>query len=160
MNAPTKPRRILGCDPGVSGALALIDFDANSIEIHDMPITKIDGKSRINHHTLANLIFLLDADLAVVEHVSASPQMGVVSAFNFGQSFASIVQALASSQTPYELVAPNVWTRVMGVKAKENDSSRQRASMLMPQFSQHWPNKGHHGRSDAALLSLYARKYL
>ena len=152
--------RILGCDPGVSGALVLIDHVKDTCDVIDMPINKIDGKSRINHHALGNHIALLDIDLAVVEWVSASPQMGVVSAFNFGQSFASIVQALASAIVPYELVAPNVWTRAMGVKAKEPDSSRQRASQLMPQFSQHWPNKGHHGRSDAALLSLYGKKHL
>ena len=73
-----KPNRILGCDPGVTGALVLIDFARDSLTVTDMPVTKIDGKSRINHHALANVIFTLDADLAIVEHVHASPQMGVV----------------------------------------------------------------------------------
>lgn len=152
--------RILGCDPGVTGALVLIDHKKNDIEWFDMPITEIEGKKRIDHHTLSGVIETMRPDCAVVERVTASPQMGVTSAFNFGQSFASLVQALACHKVRYELVAPNVWTRAMGVKAKEPDSSRQRASMLMPQFARAWPNKGHHGRSDAALLSLYGKQFI
>lgn len=152
--------RILGCDPGVTGALVLIDHAKDTIEWFDMPIIEIEGKKRIDHATLSGVIETLRPDCAVVERVTSSPQMGVTSAFNFGQSFASIVQALACHKVKYELVPPNVWTRAMGVKAKEPDSSRQRASMLMPAFARAWTRKSDHGRSDAALLSLYGKQYV
>lgn len=153
--------RTLGCDPGVSGALVLIDWDEKTIEVHDMPTLTIDGKTRIDHHALSNIVLeLKPIHMATIEHVHAMPKQGVSSSFNFGASYGALLQAMASACVPYHLVSPATWCRVMGVSAKEADSSRKQASMLLPEFSQHWKLKKHHGRSDAALLAAYGKQTL
>lgn len=155
--------RILGADPGKTGALMLVDFDLKLGAHADMPVV---GK-RVDHHGLADVLELFGGiDHAIVEDVSASPQMGVSSAFSFGASSASLLQALASARIPFTLVKPNLWMKALGVvadrkpvgKPKIPGNYRARANQLMPWLSGHWPLKKHDGRIDASLLAYYGTK--
>jgi hypothetical protein len=149
--------RILGADPGKTGALFLVDFDFRRGVHADMPVA---GKG-VDHVELASILDLFGPiDLAVVEHVSSSPQMGVVSAFSFGHSFGALTQALASADIQTRLVSPNLWTKALGVvgKSREGANARARADELMPYLSHHWPLKKHDGRVDASLLAYYGSK--
>lgn len=60
---------IIGVDPGLSGAIALIAEHGDLVEVHDMPV--VDGL--VSSALLANLIRGRGVDVAVVEQVSARP---------------------------------------------------------------------------------------
>lgn len=154
---------ILGIDPGLGGALAFYEPALDMFSVIDMPTHTITVnkslKRRIDLHQLASLIRANACadDHAIIEEVSASPQMGVTSAFSFGWSACAPVAILAALSIPYKLVRPNDWKRAMGLNA-DKDRSRQRASQLMPAHAHYWPNKGHDGRAEAALLAYYGSK--
>ncbi len=153
----------LGVDVGLTGALALVDDTGFVLAIEDMPTftVKVNKKNRniIDIHALARVVKNFHPDMAVVEDVSASPQMGVSSAFSFGFSSGSAQMAVASNGVSMILVRPNIWTKQMGVDAKADDSSRRIASQMYPNQADMWPNKGHHGRTDAVLIATYGIRH-
>src|ERR1700742_1151157 len=112
----------LGIDPGLSGALALYNPATDELDVRDMPVFILPKGSKgtrteLDLYGLANIIDMW-ASLkvrAVVELVSASPQMGTVSAFSFGGSYWAARMALAAHFIPTELVTPQVWKRALKV---------------------------------------------
>lgn len=128
----------IGVDPGIKGALAIIDSFRNILYLDDFPLTitpkaptyrkiydrklkkrvkkRIKGKNRVfDFYQLAKVLRdnvpEPEAALAVVEKVTAAGarEMGAASAFNFGGSFWAIQQALASHGVKFSLVLPREW---------------------------------------------------
>ena len=150
---------VLGIDPGLEGALAILDNDGN-LAVHDIPTLEIMvGKKRkrfIDHHALDNLFAGIRGNVMVVylEQATSMPQQGVTSVFNFGVVFGSLRQALASHQFEIELVLPRVWKKALHLR-KGKDASLQRASELLPKHWAMWNLKKHHNRAEAALIAWY-----
>ncbi|MFK3941969.1 hypothetical protein ACI2KC_09810 [Pseudomonas monteilii] len=93
-------RKILGIDPGLSGGLSIIDERFNLIACIPMPTIKFDGKKRrVDPRPVFDFIDLHRPELAIVELVGARPGQGVVSMFNFGDSFGA-VRAVAECLCP------------------------------------------------------------
>lgn len=100
-----------------------------------------------------------EVDVAFVEFVSASPQMGVTSAFNFGCGYGQVLGVLAGRGIPYTAVPPAVWKVRLSVP-REKSAARARASQLLPKHAHLWPLAKHDGRAEAALIALYGSKNL
>ena len=86
---------IIGIDPGISGAISIIE-NKKILEVYDTP-TMIDGKKNKRQINSAQVTSIIKERLninkeviVVVEHVNAMPGQGVTSMFNFGQSFGVI----------------------------------------------------------------------
>jgi len=166
--SPTGYMTIIGVDPGLSGAVAILthvtDHDKltegnNSLDIFDMPVhhLKRGGKNKreIDRYQLARLVEkCCPIDKAIVERVGAMPGQGVSSMFQFGRAVGIIEGILAAMYIPTEYVAPRTWRSYFKVRAGK-DSSRERASALMPRSSELWARKKDTGRADAALIALY-----
>jgi len=154
----------IGIDPGAHGALAL--YGEREIIIEDMPILveKINGKnkSRIDAQRLADLLALWTDHYrvagATIEQVGASSQMGVTSAFAFGEAFGMVRQAIASAQVPVQFVRPQEWKKHFKLIGQDKDVSRKRASELLPQHAHRWARKMDDGRAEAILLAIYGSK--
>ena len=156
---------IVGIDPGVSGAIALLD-GRRVMSVIDMPVLAAEGaKSRriLDAARIVRLFRRLVATAggkeitAVLEEVRSMPRDGHVGAFAFGRSYGVLETALAAAGMPYQTVRPAVWKRAMGVTA-DKDQARAMASRLLPSGSGLWPLKKHDGRAEAALLALYGSK--
>lgn len=156
---------VLGIDPGLSGAFAVLRDENHLAQIYDMPILEVSrgrrrkgkrDKREIDHHALNELLRSLSdrVDVAYVEAVSAMPGQGVTSMFSFGMTYGAILQALASNNIHYERVQPNTW-RVANKVRKGKDGSRMRASELYPSRAGLWKLKKHHNRCDALLIARY-----
>jgi len=79
---------IAGIDPGNSGAIAFLDTAKATLKIYDMPTFEFETtKKRVTIDPYAIVAFMQQYKLGHVymEEVFSSPQMGVVSAFNFGE---------------------------------------------------------------------------
>lgn len=160
--------RVLGIDPGLSGAVACLDSDG-ALDLRDMPALAIqrNGKAKreVDAAILADMIegftrdpFGLRIEVAAyVEQVGAMPGQGVSSMFAFGQSFGVVLGVLAALEVPVTRVPPATWTRALGV-AKGDDAGRRRASELLPQHAHFWARKKDHGRADAALIALFGHR--
>jgi crossover junction endodeoxyribonuclease RuvC len=151
---------ILGIDCGLLGALTFYNKDPLSIEIFDMPTHEITTngkkKNRIDIYELARIIDNHSADIthAFVEDVTASPQMGVTSAFSFGMSAGLVHGVLSANFIPMTLVRPQVWKKHFGLKS-DKDDSRRKASSLFPNCTAQWARKKDDGRAEALLIAVY-----
>ena len=149
--------RILGVDPGASGALAVIDGTARDvIELDDMPVGKImigkTAKNRISPEILG--LWLRDVmplDVAYVEEVGAMPRQGVSSVFTFGQAHGLILGAIASLGVRMVRVRPQLWQKT--VKAAQDP--RLTAVALYPGMASQLKRVKDKGRADALLIAHY-----
>ena len=136
----------IGIDPGLSGGVAFVP-DSGTPWAHKMPETDRDLID-----LLRDSINLFDAR-AVIELVHSSPQMGVKSAFTFGEGYGRLQMALTALGVPYERVRPVVWQKAMGCLTKgDKNVSKRRAQELFPAI------KVTHAIADALLIGEYARR--
>jgi len=143
---------IAGLDPGLGGALALLDAATGEvIDIFDLPVHQLTrgGKTKreIDAHQLAAALGGDRIGHCFIERVGAMPGQGVSSSFVFGKCFGVTLGVLAALGVPMTLVSPVRWKKALGVPAAK-DGARARASQLMPAAAHHWPLVKHDGRAE------------
>lgn len=155
--------RILGVDPGASGALAVLDTRDGALELYDMPtiIEKVRGekRTRVDHTALGRLLWAIDqrgmVSVAIVEKVGARPQQGVASTFAFGAAYGIVLGALGSLGIDVHQRRPQEWQRTVKLRTGEDvkDHSRAKAADVFPRYADQFKRKKDNGRSDAALIA-------
>ena len=104
--------RIFGIDPGIAGAIAILD-DKKIIDVIDLP-TMSEGKknkkqlnsAHLSQYIINNIIDI-NKSVVVVEQVNAMPGQGVTSMFNFGQTFGAIKGISATLKLPIFFARPS-----------------------------------------------------
>ena len=152
--------RIIGIDPGLSGAIAILE-DSKIKELFDMPVMP-DGKKNKRQLNSALLVKLikdniqnLEDTVMVVEQVNAMPGQGVTSMFNFGQTFGAIKGICAALGLPIFFVRPAKWKKHFDLINSSKDSSRTKAIEMYPQFSDQLSKKKDVNKSDAILIARF-----
>lgn len=148
---------IVGIDPGLDGAIALLDTDEARIIVHDMPtgvITKSKTKRYILAEQLADILDKPAITVVWLEQVSSSPQQGVVSAFSFGEGFGIVKGVCAALRIPIWMVPPATWKRRMQCP-REKTEARGRAMQLFPKNGGVFDAKKDDGRAEACIIALY-----
>ena len=165
-----KPRPlIMGIDPGNTGAIAIVDLDFGIlVDMIDMPTFQKATESReqgyftmLDVHALS---FKLDlyaplTAIAVLEEPGAMPNQGLGSTFSFGKACGQIHGVLAGHYIPVAPVKPAAWKSALGL-SHEKDLSRLRADLEFPKGKDLWKLKKYDDRAEAALLTVYGKKYL
>lgn len=160
--------RILGIDPGINGACALLDTDEKSVEVIDLP-TLGEGKQReIDAAWLYGWVLRGCADHAFIELVTAMPStpdakgqrrgMGAASAFKFGFATGQLRAVLQCSRVPFSLITPATWKKSYGLKGPDKEKSRQLALRLFPQAAGDLKRKLDHQRAESILIANYGAK--
>ena len=151
---------IIGIDPGVSGAISILD-NKKVIEVFDMP-TMIDGKKnkkQVNGAQVTNIIKeRLNKNqeiIVVVEHVNAMPGQGVTSMFNFGQSFGVIKGICSALSIPIYFVRPMKWKKYFNLIKTNKDASRTKVIQVYPEISSKLSRKKDSNKADAILIARY-----
>lgn len=153
---------IVGIDPGVSGAVAvLID---GTVSATDMPVVEVRGRRHVDASGLAGRLqtireVMAEIDMVVLEHVQGVQGAGATSSFSFGRSFGLVEGVLAGLRLPHTLVRPQQWTRELGV-GRDKGEHRRAAMRLWPASASArlFARVKDDGRADAALLAhWYAR---
>ena len=90
---------------------------------------------------------------AALEIVHSSPQMGVKSAFTFGQGYGQLQMALTGAGIQWRGVRPQVWQKEMQCLTKgDKNVSKARAQQLFPKL------KITHAIADALLIAEWLRR--
>jgi crossover junction endodeoxyribonuclease RuvC len=154
-------RVVIGCDPGQSGALALL-ADGQPAGFIDMPtMARAAGGNEVNAAELAaSLRGVMHSHrgayiIAIVEAVSAMPGNGASSMFRFGESFGVLKGVLGALSIPYQLVHPQTWKRKLTLIGSDKDAARTMAIRLFPQIAMDLARKKDIGRADALLVARY-----
>ena len=151
--------RVLGIDPGLSGALA--QWDGEELILYAIPSFKSSGRGREVDWSALNDAWNRDficADHGFLERVNVRPGEGRSSAFKFGLVYGGLRAMLAAKMTPATLVTPGVWMKAMGVGRGSKEASVIRASELFPANASEFrgPKGGlRDGVAEAALIARY-----
>jgi len=140
----------IGIDPGKSGAMAIVWGDGQPA----MSVCRFDATYADQAEWLSGFD-LADPIIAVIEKVSSSPQMGVVSAFSFGKSQGFLLGLLTAYKIPYHEVTPQKWQKAMGCMSGGDKNVTKHAAQKL------WPHlKITHRDADARLIAEYGRRFL
>lgn len=161
--------KVVGIDPGATGALAVFDTAVGLETIYDMPMWRqMIGKTsrpRVDTVQVADLfdVFgMLDVKLICMEAVGGRPRQSASAAFVFGYGVGLLMMAAIQSRIPVETVEPATWKKVMRVP-KDDQGIVQRADQMFPEHRDQFRGpKGavKHDRAEAAMLAKYGADYL
>jgi crossover junction endodeoxyribonuclease RuvC len=146
----------IGIDPGKSGGIAADlsqYYGADSCGSGRLVLKLQDTTEAEVTEWLRRLPKADGHQYAVIEKVSSSPQMGVVSAFSFGQSYGFLRGCLASLEIAYVPVTPQKWQKAMGcMSGGDKNKTKAKAQQLYP------GERITHATADALLLATYCRQ--
>ena len=138
----------IGIDPGINGGISWID-STGGIAVEKMPDTILDLWELIE----SIKVNAGNAVKAYLETVHSSPQMGVKSAFTFGNGYGHLEMALTAAGIPFERVRPQVWQKEMGCLTKgDKNVSKRKAQELFP------GTKVTHAIADSMLIAAYGER--
>lgn len=163
------PLHIMAIDPGISGAIALLeigDQSVNLLKVWDIPTLSygVAGttKHKVDAYKLATLIDTncLHVKMVFIEEVGVmSGHEGRVSMFNFGHGAGVIEGVISSNFIPIKKIKPSVWKSAMGLTRLKKDS-RDKASKIFPDHRELFKRAKDDGRAEAALLGWYGSSFL
>lgn len=148
----------LAIDPGMTGAIAILDESGNVELLADLPIIQDKSLCFVDGDLLRTAILQVQIGRitkAYVERVSAMPRQGVSSMFKFGTVTGSIIGCLRCMQIPVEFVTPASWKRAYAL-GDDKDAALHKARFLFPNEELHL--KKHHNRAEALLIANYFLK--
>lgn len=149
---------ILGIDPGLDGALAVVDTAGHILAIAKMPTwertIRRSRKRFLDSGELAKLLKEWQTQFklvsAAVERVGASPQMGSTSAFSFGHGYGIVQGVLAALGIKVVPVEPSVWKRTAGLGGQDKKAS---VTLATDKFAV--TGKMTDGQAEAALIAWH-----
>lgn len=147
--------RVLGFDPGLSGACVLIDTDAATLACAPMPLVKVkrSGKWKkvIDEEGLALLVREWAPVVGWIEDVYSMRGEGHSGAFTFGLGKGVLMGVLAGCRVPRRYVSPNKWKNDLNV-AKEGWLITKRCDQLFPLCPKLLKSEG---KREAAMITLW-----
>jgi crossover junction endodeoxyribonuclease RuvC len=152
---------MLGIDPGLTGAVAILDAVGALVAVHDTPtllLTVTRGTKQTYDIPGMTLLLVPYADQharVIIEEAQAMPGQGTRSMFTCGYGYGIWCGILGALQIPYTTARPRVWKRRLGL-GKDKEASRLRAQQLFP--SADLRHKKDHGRAEALLLAWYGQR--
>jgi crossover junction endodeoxyribonuclease RuvC len=154
----------LGIDPGLSGAVVLLNSARDISLAYDMPLSarKSGRKTRnvIDTVALWDIFKDITADTAItihvtIEQVSSRPGEGVTSAFRFGHSLGVVDGMTAALAVSRHWVSPVTWKKHFKLIGQPKDASRVLARERWPKQRDLFALKKDVGRAEAALIALW-----
>lgn len=159
----------VGIDPGLDGAIAIIDLDRTEVLVCDTPTIGVDKPSghrrEYNEGMMRSIIqgFISrvgGSPMRVecgLENVHAMPGQGVRSMFTMGVGSGTWRGMLAMAGVPYKLVTPQTWKKYHGLIGSDKEASRLLAIQGHPNVADRLARKKDHGRAEALLLADFVR---
>lgn len=170
----------LGIDPGLTGALVVLDHEGSVLLAEPMPIMPGGkGKDVLDHaglHLLFERIRSTYPDLyCVLERQQAFPQsrpcphckkpvamgQGGTSTMTTGVGFGALLQEVACMR--HEVISPQTWQKTWQIRGKKNETGKQArvvAQRLFPRKVLVRPGclVPHPGVVDSVLIAEFARR--
>lgn len=168
-DAPGAPR-VIGIDPGISGAIVVID-GKKLFKSYPMPLEKGAPPRSVSFQGLMDVfdeIRIAHGALHIFLERAVPMAMGSKGAFSYGRGFEAIVIAIKLHRLPVTMVEPAKWTREMheGISSDLKPKARSLIAVqrLFPTLVSLLPQKPkgglHDGPIDALLIAGYGLRRL
>ncbi len=142
--------RVLGIDPGMSGAVAAYDTDTRTFQV-------LRDFKHLRDVAFAVSELAPEGSRAVLELVSARPEQGVSSMFTFGRATGVALGALYLTRTAFIETTPTRWQGWAAKRAgwRAPFDSRGVFIALRPDCAATVARKKDHNSADALLMALW-----
>lgn len=163
-------KTFIGIDPGLTGAIVVLDGTGTPSAVYDMPVHKLTANSKkkmVDAKTLGAILGQYPDAYVSLELVSAMPRkdprtgedvsMGTASSFNFGAGWGIAYCASCVCCAKVRTVVPTVWKRYWGLLKTEKDAARLLAIETFPSTESALRRKKDSGRADALLIAAWGR---
>jgi crossover junction endodeoxyribonuclease RuvC len=150
--------RIVGVDPGLSGACALLEIangDTTLVEVIDAPIIGSGAKQSVDVILLQEWLQRHGPHHAFLERAQAMPRQGASSGFKYGRVVGAIEATLMLCAVPLIIVEPSKWKRHFHLQGADKEGARGLVIRLHPERHHAFARKMDHGRAEAVLIALY-----
>jgi crossover junction endodeoxyribonuclease RuvC len=145
----------IGIDPGLKGAIAVLNGEYQSV--FDIPVIKTKSKSELACHLLYNQLKKYGDARVYLEQVHAMPGQGVVSMFSMGHTLGGIKGVIAALGYELHMVTPQVWKKYWNLN-KDKELSRSTAIRIFPKLADQLLLKKHSDRAEALLIAQWGRR--
>jgi crossover junction endodeoxyribonuclease RuvC len=148
----------IAVDPGLTGAIAAIDDQAQLVLCADLPVIRHGKLAWIDANELTDLLMTARDGLTariVIKRSQGMPGQGISSTFCIGVVLGSILAACQRIAVPLDLVTAAAWKGAMGL-GSEKAVSLDRARLAFP--TAELDRKKDHNRAEALLLAEYSRR--
>lgn len=145
--------RVIGIDPGISGALGVYDTTGAS-DVIDLPTIGEGPSEMLDAKIILRQILVWCPDLIICERAQSMPDNGAASSFKFGKGYGQILGAMQISAIPWTLVSPVVWKKFFRL-SKDKEQSRSLALQKFPDLHEKMKFKYTHQRAEALLIAMY-----
>jgi len=149
---------IIGIDPGLSGALALLEVangDTALIDVMDVPIIGSGAKQSVDVIQLQEWLLRHGPRHAFLERAQAMPKQGASSGFKYGRTVGALEAVLTASAIAITMVEPSKWKRHFHLQGADKEGARGLVIRLYPGAHHFFARKKDHGRAEAVLIGLY-----
>ena len=156
--------RYTGLDPGLSGAIAVIE--GSKVVTCIMPTIPLGKKRVLDNLTLSNFFMGYDPAncYAILEEQHAMPKQGVTSMFSIGYGFGTLKQCLVDFGIPHEVVRAQIWQKEFGISGRKGNTKAQALQICQNLFpglnllATERSKKPHEGIVDAVLIAEFAKR--
>lgn len=123
-------------DPGLTGAIAIVDDKGGYIGHAHMPTAVVGTSKEVNVPAVVQFLSNRYISHCFIEKVQGMNKGGVKqaasAAFKFGDAYGSVKGCVGALFIPTTYITPQVWKRHAGILGKEKDASRGRCLQLYP----------------------------
>jgi len=162
----------IGIDPGLQGAIGVVDEQGKHIWIYDTPIIEFTkGKKKKREYDIPAIRNILmnfsdigptKVTVALEKMQSLPPGIRIQATFGLGLCQGIFEGLLVGLNIPYELVIPKTWQKEFQITKSKGDKKAQSlmiAERLFPSAELRGPRGGKKdGRSDALLIAEWIRR--
>lgn len=154
----------IGIDPGMSGAIAVINADTREVlDVLDCPTMQLEKTKRdYNTPKMAEILrkyAIKNTAFVTIERAQAMPGQGVTSTFHTGRGYGVWLGILGALEIPFQTIRPTEWTKKLlkGIPGKGKERSIRFAMSRFPgaELIPERCKKPRDGRADALCLSWY-----
>ena len=152
--------RILGIDPGLSGALAVLEIEDHGfdlISVIDVPTVGEAAKRRVWIGPLTEWLMEINPapEVAFIERAQAMPEQGASSGFIYGRAVGALEAAVLCSGIRLRTAEPSSWKRKLGLIGKGKAESQALAVKMISGLGEALDRKKDHNRAEAMLIAIY-----
>jgi hypothetical protein len=151
-------RRVIGIDPGLSGALALLEVangDTTLVDVIDVPVVGSGAKHSVDVIALQEWLLRHRPRHTFLERAQAMPKQGASSGFKYGRVVGALEAVLTVSAIAITMVEPSKWKRHFHLQGADKEGARGLVVRLYPGGHHFFARKKDHGRAEAVLIGLY-----
>ena len=163
-----KLKRVVGIDPGITGAVVVLDDSGDLQRALRTPILIVKGKKAYDLQMMREVLRKAHYEaekeggsaMVGIEKVHSLPRDGRVGAFRFGTGYGMWRGLLSGLFLPYTEITPQRWQARMLAGHPRGDQTKTSAVLVS---KGRWPHipievKADWGMADAALIAEYTRR--